>query len=194
MELILEFFEQSIGWQIAQAIGFVGLIFNILHFQAKTRSSLLKLQMAAGTSFTVHFIILGFSGTGIAALSGAVMSFLVVLRNWIFEKKGKVAWANKEYWLYIFLIIPFILGISFSWSAGIISALPAVAVLLASYARWKDKEALIRRLSFPASALWLTYHIIVGSIPGTIMESLSLVSLVIAIFRLDLRLFSSKQK
>jgi hypothetical protein len=193
LNLFLFLGDQGLAWHVAQAIGFVGLIFNLLHYQAKTRSRLLKLQMAAGAIFTIHFVILGLSGIGIAALSGAVMSFLVVLRNGVFERKGRVNWASKEYWLYIFLIVPFVIGLIFSWSIGLVASLLPAAVLLSSYARWKDEEYLIRRMSLPASALWLTYHVIVGSIPGTIMESLTLISLIIAMLRLDLKLFGQNR-
>lgn len=186
MNLVASFFEQALLWQTAQAIGFVGLILNLSHFQAKSRERLLKLQMLAALSFTAHFILLGVAGAGAVAVSGAVMSFLVAVRNWFFDKKNKYDWARKEYWLYIFLALPILFGFSLSWNVGIISALPALAVLIASYARWRDKTKLIRYFSVPASTLWLIYHIFVGSIPGTIMESLALLSLFVAIIRLDL--------
>jgi len=190
MNPIAAFFSHPALWQVAQAIGFVGLAFSLAHFQSKSREGMLRLQLVAGLFFSLHFVILGFSGVGLVALSGAIMNFLVALRNWVFGKKR--SWGKSNYWLYLFLMLPILAGVLLSWGFGILSALPALAVLIATFARWRDDVALIRYLSLPASALWLFYHIYVGSVPGLILEGLSLVSLILAILRLDLKLIQIK--
>src|SRR5574344_737522 len=82
---------------IIQAICVLAICFAIFSFQAKKRSSILLFQSAASTLWMIHFILL-------AAYTGAILNFIIVLRNVVYYFRGKHKWADSVAWIFVFSI------------------------------------------------------------------------------------------
>ena len=64
---------------------------------------------------------------------------------------------------------------------------PTAAQCLSCYALWTVRVRLARFLLVAVSLLWLAYDVLSGSIPGTLCEVFSQISLYVAIARERLR-------
>ena len=146
---------------LAQGIGVIALIANIISYQSKTRDQILSRQMVGSLLFMAHFALL-------SAWTGAAMHAIVVVRNWIFGQKEKYVWAGHIIWLFVFFALS--LGfLYFSWE-GLISIFPAIAVLTGVYARWQEHPKHIRIWGLVGVLMWLPYTLIVESYPGTVTQ------------------------
>ncbi len=64
---------------LIQLIGLCAVVIAFLIFQTNNRTIMLKLSMAAGALWTIHFLLLG-------AMTGAAMNFIGVGRSYVFYK------------------------------------------------------------------------------------------------------------
>lgn len=163
---------------IAQIIGFIALTLLIIVFQKNNRKSMLRLMMAAALLYALHFFILG-------ALTGAVMNLLNVFRSYVFANRDDKEWAKHDWWLYVFLAAIALLGIV-TW-AGPYSILALMAVAMQTIAFWSKNTKKIRYISLVVPPCWFAYNFIVGSIPGMITEVLILGSLLVGLYRFDIK-------
>jgi len=165
----------SVFW-LAQAIGLVGLGFSMLAYQSKTRDLLLARQMTGAFTYMLHFGLL-------SAWTGVAMNGIVALRNWVFVKKDTHAWARNELWMWFFVAL---VGVSlyFTWQ-GAISLLPAIAMLLGIYSRWKGTAKEIRAYSLAGCLLWLPYDLSVRSYSGVLVDILVAGVIIFGMWRHD---------
>lgn len=161
-----------------QAIGFVAMAVGILSYQAKKRNSILFLQIISSSIWAIQFILLG-------AYTGAFMNLIGVARNIIYSKKDKISAFNSSL-VPIIISAFFIFGGVFTYS-GFLSILPVVAMIISSFALYSTEERKIRLLSLFVSPPWLIYDAISGSIPGVINELFTICSILIAVFRFDIK-------
>lgn len=148
---------------LIQTLGIIALIFNIIAFASRTRDRILFRQAIASAFFVVHFMLLG-------AITGAVMSVIVIIRNWVFEHKLTSAWAKHRYWLYVFMIVP-VLALFISWQ-GMISLFPVVGTSVAVYGLWHNKPKSIRIWMLASTIIWTPYLFIMHSYPGIINQAI----------------------
>lgn len=163
---------------IAQLIGFVALILLVIVFQRDNRKSMLRLMMAAALLYSVHFFMLG-------AFTGAAMNLLNMFRSYVFVNRDDAKWARHNWWLYVFLGAIFTLGVA-TW-AGWYSVLAIVAVSVQTIAFWSTNTRVIRYISLIVPPCWFAYNLIVGSIPGMLTEAMILGSLLVGIYRFDIK-------
>lgn len=163
---------------IAQAIGFIALALLVIVFQKNNRKSMLKLMMSAALLYSLHFLVLG-------AFTGAALNFLNVFRSFVFASREDKSWAKHDYWLYVFLVAIAILG-AITWQ-GAYSILALIAVAVQTMAFWATNTRKIRYISLIVPPCWFAYNLIVGSIPGMITEILILGSLLVGIYRFDIK-------
>src|SRR3989338_1940508 len=107
----------SVFW-LAQSIGLVALAAVVFSYQGKTRNQMLNRQIVSSFIFIVHFALLN-AGTG--ALTNAI----VVVRNWVFARKGIHAWADHLGLVFLFCVLS-LAALYFSWQ-GVISILPVAS-------------------------------------------------------------------
>lgn len=161
---------------IIQGVGVLGLLFSIIAFQNKIRKNILRFQSVSGIFFIIHFFLL-------SALAGAAMSVIVVIRNFVFEKKETNSWARSPIWFILFVVAG---GVSvLLLKQGLISILPAIGVFFGTLAMWQNKPKYIRIYMLLSGLSWVPYLIVVRSYPGLIAQLIGGISLLIGMYRLD---------
>ena len=170
---------------IAQAIGIVAMVFNILSYQGKKQKTVITLQLFGGLLFAVNFWMIG-------AKVGGILNVIAVIRALIFLFKDKLK-ADSVFWLIGFIlsyIVVYILTFTIfgteltPWTL-IRELLPVIGMTALSVGfRLKD-AANIRKCGLVSSPAWLLYNIAVGSWGAIICETLTLISIFVGMFRHD---------
>ena len=170
---------------IAQAIGIVAMVFNILSYQGKKQKTVITLQLFGGLLFAVNFWMIG-------AKVGGILNVIAVIRALIFLFKDKLK-AESVFWLIGFIlsyIVVYILtfttfGTEFTPWTLIRELLPVIGMTALSVGfRLKD-AANIRKCGLVSSPAWLVYNLAVGSWGAIICEALTLISIFVGMFRHD---------
>ena len=161
---------------IAQGIGFVGMALVFVAFQQNDKRRLLWIQAGSAVVFAAHFLLLG-------ALTGMAMNLLEVPRNILFSKeRGRRAQVILAV---VFVSLFAAIGI-ITWDSPM-SIFPILAMGLSTVVFSLRKPRTIRFCTVPVSVFWIVYNIASLSIAGVITESICLLSIIIAIFRYDIK-------
>ena len=164
---------------LVQALGYIGVLCFIISYAQKSRKNILVFSFLARAFFVVHYILLGGYAGGIQNAGGGVAAAVSTLR-------GKKPYDSPIMPIFI-LVMTAVCGIvTYDKSVGVVSALPAVAMLIQNTALWLKKQRNIRLLTFAGIPLWFVYNFVTGSIPAMICDCLSGGSLVVAMVRYDL--------
>ena len=159
---------------IVQGIGYLGLLFIVLSFQSNKRGTLLLYFLIAHLLFIVHFGLLG-------AFTGVAMNLVAAVRDVVFYKKG----TNKRSFVYFFMAAFFLAGIV-TWT-NYISLLPILATLAETYSLGEKRMKVLRILTLIPHPFWFIYNAAVGSYAGMATEIVVVASILIGIFRFDVR-------
>ena len=171
---------------LTQAIGIVGMTFGILSYLNKNQRGIMIFQLLATVFFSVHFLMLG-------AMTGCLLNVLGVVRAAVYSQRSTRRWAAHPVWIYIFSAAAFaIYVLSFTvfgkepsvWVL-ILELLPVIATAVTSVSYRMPGGAQVRLLSLFASPMWLIYNAINGSAGGTISETLSIVSILVGMYKHD---------
>ncbi|MBR3199252.1 MAG: YgjV family protein [Bacilli bacterium] len=148
----------------------------ITSFQCDDKNKLLKLQIFSCFSYAFQYLCLG-------AISGFLMNIVSSIRNAIFKK-----YDNKKapLWVLIFLIL-LITFLSLFGYKGSVSLLPTVAILTYSFAAWTADIRLMRLMQVLAGTLFFIYDVISLAIVGAIGNFILVVSVLISIYRFDIK-------
>lgn len=171
---MLEYFKNATTFDlVAQALGVFGLLCASLAFQCKKHAPLMALRTANETFFGVQYIMLG-------AYTGAAMNFIGVIRNVFFtvmvaKKKNTVPLR------FVFSAI-FAVFIALTWD-GFKSVLSGFAKILSTFAYGASNMFFMRISILITSSCWLVYNLIVKSYAGVISEALTVISIIISLFR-----------
>ena len=164
---------------LVQALGYIGVLCFIISYAQKSRKNILVFSFLARAVFVVHYILLGGYAGGIQNAGGGVAAAVSTLR-------GKKPYDSPIMPIFI-LVMTAVCGIvTYDKSVGVVSALPAIAMLIQNPALWLKKQRNIRLLTFAGIPLWFVYNFVTGSIPAMICDCLSGGSLVVAMVRYDL--------
>jgi hypothetical protein len=170
---------------IAQCIGIVAMMFNILSYQGKNQKTVIALQLCGGALFSVNYLLLG-------AAVGGILNILATLRAIVFLFKKQLK-ADKLPWLIGFLvsyITVYVLNFTLFGKEVtvynlVIEILPVIGMVALNIGfRLKD-AADVRKCGLVSSPAWLIYNITVGSWGAIICEILTLCSIFIGMFRHD---------
>lgn len=162
---------------VIQAIGFLGLLVNILAFQFKKHNHIVYGKMTSELLFSIQYIFLG-------AWTAAVLDFISVIRNLLFCKLVK---KNISTTPVIVVFGLFVIGTGIFTFDGLGSLLPIAAKLLTTVSYGMKNERLLRLITLPSCIMWAIYNLAVGSVAGAIADSLTLGSLLIAIYKFDIK-------
>lgn len=169
---------------IAQGLGIVGMILVFLSFQQKKRVRILLLQTCSSFIFFIHFTLLG-------AYIGGILNLIASVRALIFSQRDK-KWAAHPFWVWFFILlcagvyaVTTLTQDSLTLGHALLELLPVLGMAATTFSFRMKSAALVRRFSIISSPLWLVYNIASGSVGGTITESVSLISILIGILRLD---------
>lgn len=152
--------------------GIGAMIFLFSIYQQKKRKNLIICKLCADICWSVHYLFLG-------AMGGAIPNFVGIFRELVFVNRKDKNWADKFVWPVFFISVNLILGIITMKSY--INLLPIIASAFVTVALWLKNPLLTKIISFPVSCSFLIYDIFVESWVGVVNESLSLVSIIIAL-------------
>lgn len=172
---------------IAQIIGFAGLAMNCLSYQAKTKKKLIVIQLFGALFFVLHFGLLG-------AVMGCMLNTVAVLRSLVFANAEKTH-ANHPAWLALFIAIyigSYVLTFTVfdkepTLPNLLLQILPPVGMTFSTISFRTKNAATVRKLCLFCSPMWLIYNIFNFSISGILTETISIVSIITGIIRLDLK-------
>ncbi len=161
---------------IAQVIGFLALALSAFSFQQNTQRRIMIWQSLSCALFIVHFLLLG-------AYTGALLNLVAMVRSIVYSQRGN-KWADSLAWLFVFWGAIALSGV-FSWK-GPLSLLPLAAMMLTTLSMRIKIPKYIRLLTLPSAPLWLVYNVVNKSIAGVFTEIFALVSILVAMIRLDI--------
>jgi len=178
MLIFLPFNKRLMANWIIQAIGFFGLLFLAFSFQNNNRKHLLILILIGQLIFLVHFILLG-------AWTAVAMNSVGAFRTLIFQYREQKKWADSSLWPIVFIAGFFVFGF-LTWQSWY-SILPMIAMSIETIGLWMKNTRTIRIINIFPHPPWFIYDMIVGSWPGIITEILIFSSVLIGIWRFDLK-------
>lgn len=170
-----------------QIISIFAMACNILSYQQKKQSRLVACQLFGGALFTVSFFFLG-------ATVGGLLNLVATIRAIIFLFPEKTH-AKHPAWLYgfvacyvAFYVLSFtVFGTEPTPVNFIIEILPVIGMTALSVAFMLSSSKATRRLSLISSPAWLVYNIYYHSIGAIVCEAISLVSILVGMFRHDFK-------
>ena len=157
---------------IAQLVGLAGMILLAMCFQANNKKKTLIIKFSADITWGVHYLLLG-------GISGVILNVIGALRETVFyfdknEKRMKI-------WLMVFVTI--------NWVAGILTMrelynlLPTVCSAVSTYSFWQQNLKITRILALFNAVIMFTYDIFLLSYAGMVNETITVISVCIALYR-----------
>ena len=171
---------------IAQVLSIVGMILNVLSYQAKTQKGILTMQLIGSVFFSASFFML-------SAPVGAMMNVLGIARALVYSNRERLH-SDKPLWLAVFAMAYIVVyALSFTlfktepnFKNFALELLPVLAMSVATFRYMIGKAKTVRLFGFINSPLWLAYNIFNVSIGGIITESVALISITVGLLRYDL--------
>lgn len=160
---------------IVQGIGFVGMFFLVISYQAKSNKMLFILQMLGCLAFSLQFALLG-------AYSGCIATLINIVRNLMLTKYNDCAAIRWKGWIVVFSLASAAAAM-LTWN-GWVSILPVIAIISATYAFWTNNAGRIRIIVlFVNAPCMLLYNLMVHSWAGVLNETITIVSIIVSIIR-----------
>ena len=170
---------------IAQAIGLAAMSFNILSYQQKKDGTVIAFQLFGALLFSVNFFMIG--GT-----IGGILNVVAAIRAIVFVNAERFN-ARHIFWQIGFFIV-FVLSYVLTFTVFktpitafnlLIEVFPVIGLTATTISFRFSDAAVIRKFAFISSPAWLIYNVTHFSLGGIICEALSIVSVVIGMFRHD---------
>ena len=156
-----------------QLVGFIPLILAFVTFSLSKREHILISKTFSDLTSVVHFFLLG-------EVVGGAVCIVNTGRGFVFYNKGK-KWASGIYIPIIFCALT-LLTTLLQWK-GWYTVLPAVGSVLAVIGFWCNRPRLVKLFNLPAVTLWLIYSIIIVSISATIINIVSIITILVSMVR-----------
>ncbi|MBE6637762.1 MAG: YgjV family protein [Ruminococcaceae bacterium] len=161
----------------AQIVGLFGIACSLLSFQQKDRKRVMLFQMTASALFCIQLFMVG-------AITGGCIDSISFIRTVVFSQNDK-KWASSPIWLGVFIVAMIVTGL-LTWQNAW-SILPILGSVLSTIALWMKKSSHIRGISLFVGPCWLVYNLVHGAYTGALNEVLAMTSIMIGIFRHDLK-------
>ncbi len=143
-------------------------------YQQKTRKGIIGAKLTADVCWVAHYLCIG-------GVAGAIPNFVGIFRELLFVQRKKHRWANWNLWPVLFIAINFGLGVQTFYST--FNILPIAASALVTILLWIDNPFFTKLLSIPVCASFLIYDIYAGSHIGIVNEAISILSILIFLFK-----------
>ena len=174
---IIAFFSDLFQNQIfIQGIGFVGTALVVLGMQCKSYNKVVFVKIANELIASFQYLLLG-------GYTGMVMNLTACATNtvyWARIRKGKSTRIFQILFGILFVVIGFL-----SWH-GWISLFVIFAKLISSISLGINNTKVIRILNLISTPCWLIYNIYMFSIAGICSDIFMILSLIIAVIRIDI--------
>lgn len=170
---------------VAQIIGIIAMMFNILSYQSKQQKQIIAMQLFGGILFAVNFLMLG-------ATVGGILNILAAVRAIIFLYKERLK-ADRLAWLFAFVLLyitVYILNFTVFGKTPtlyhlVIEILPVIGMTAISIGFRLNNASDVRRCGLISSPAWLIYNIASGSWGAIACEVMTLLSIIIGMLRHD---------
>lgn len=169
---MVDFFTDDI---VIQIIGFIGMFLSIISFQSKSYQKIIWIRVASEFVFAVQYFLLG-------AYTGMATNLTSCVTNSIYReriKRGKKTLGFQIAFGILFAVIGIL-----SWH-GPVSLLVIAAKILSTVANGNSNPKVLRIFNLIINPLWLIYDIIVFSLAGIFSDAFTIISIIIAMVRLD---------
>lgn len=177
----MEFIHSEI---FIRAMGIIGLILGVAAFQSNKHKGIVIAKMGSEAAFTIQYYLLD-------APTGSIMNLIGVVRNFIFYKlveKGK----STKIVMWIFCGV-YVLSAIITWE-GPESLLPLIGKLCSTVAYSMKNTRNIRIINIPTLTMWIVYNITCSAWEALAADTISLVSVLIAMGRFDIVPYFKKKK
>ncbi len=167
---------------IAQGIGVVACGVQLISYQCKTQKNIMMLLVVSQILFSINFLMLGM-------ISGMLLNVIGMVRALIYTQRNEHKWAASFVWVFVFIPLVIVSGIISAtvFNGGWIAFLPVGGMIITTFAGRCEKASNVRLLTLVNSPFWLIYNIIGGAIGPIIGEIAGSTSILIAMFRLDIK-------
>ncbi len=171
---------------IAQIFGFLGMSLNVISYQAKKQKNIIIQQLFGSLFFAINMFLLN-------ATMGALLNMIGFIRAFVYARKDKIKNINlcnitfiSLYFISYFCVFLFF-GKEITFKNIFIELLPLIAMITTTISYSKSSAANVRRFALLSSPSWLVYNCVNISIGGILCEIFSLISVILAILRLDVK-------
>ena len=171
----MQLYRMTMQAYIVQGIGFVAVAAFILSYQIKSNRWLFLLQLIGSGLFCLQFFLLD-------AFSGCLSLAVNILRNALMMKYDDWKWVRQK-WCPVAITGLFTVILIVTWN-GPVSLLAFIASVSSTFVYWTNSPRNIRLVNLVcASPCWLIYDVIVHSWGGLVSESITLLSILVSIWR-----------
>ena len=170
----IEFIKSDIFVRI---VGFAGVILTFAAFQSNKHKNIVIIKLISEFIFGIQYLLVG-------AYTGCVLNILCSLRNFTYlklDEKGR----STRIAMFVFMVV-FTVSAILTWN-GWLSIFPLVGKLFSTAAYSMKNPRKIRFLNVPTAIMWVVYNITFNMWEALFADSMSLVSVAIAIYRFDLK-------
>ena len=170
---------------IAQGLSILGMAMNVLSFQNKKKNGILLFQLFGALFFSASYFLLG-------AYVGGFLNFIAMVRAIVYLKQ-KIFHSEHIAWLIGFTVTYVlsylatftILGKEVTAVNLLVESLPVIGMILTTISFRMTEAKAIRRIGLINSPAWLIYNVIAKSLGASLCEIFSLISILVAMIRLD---------
>ena len=164
---------------IAFIVGITAVAIYLLGYQQKTRKRIIIFNATSRALYILQYLLL-------SAFEGAVLDIAGIISSVLAQKKD-APFIKKHLKMYIIGVNLLIVIMGLLTYKNVYSLLPICGVLLHTSAFWITDEKRIRLVSLLGCPFWLVYNLVSGAYGSVIGDALSVLSLVIAIYRYDIK-------
>ncbi len=171
---------------IAQVLSIFGMVGIVSSFQMKNKKVLLTFYLSGNAFFSASYFMLGAYAAGL--LNG--ICGVMALTNTRSEKIKNRWIVNAIFWALFtasYVLAFTVFDTPRTPTRFIQELLPLIAMYVMTVSFSMKSSAAVRRLGLINSPLWLIYNVLVFSIGGIICECISLGSIILGIFRHDIK-------
>ena len=159
-------------------IGLIAVACFLLSYQQKKRKAIILTNATSRALYILQYILLG-------AFDGAALDVSGMIASLLANKKN-VPFIKKHLKFFIIAMDLVIVASGLIFYRNIFSLFSIVGVLLHTSAFWLDNERYIRIVSLLGSPFWLVFNLTSGAYGSAIGDTLSIVSILVAICRYDI--------
>lgn len=165
-----EFFETHS--YLTQIFGFSAMAVGIIMYQFKKHRTIMVLMTLCSALWCLHY-------TSMWLFTPVAMNFLNVVRSYVCSLNKK--WVHSKAVPIVFIAVSLVLTIV-TWQ-GVWGILPFIASIFATIGGWQKNPQILRIMTIPVCLCWVTFNLINRSWAGMTNDTLSLISLIVALTR-----------
>ena len=163
----------------AQVVGIIAVVVFLLSYQQKTRKGMIIVNATSRILYIVQYIMLG-------AFAGAVLDVLGTLSSVLAQNKDK-GFIGKHKKLFFIGVNVLMIAAGLATYKNFFTLFSIAGVMLHTIAFWINDEKTIRRVSLAGSPFWLVYNLSSMAYGSAMGDILSMVSILVAMYRYDFR-------